>query len=204
MANASMQNPPIFRAVFAALIVTLLIACPTDAATRTSRVLGTPVYVLRGALGIFSSGMDALADEMTAHGVPAVSQPFEAWRTLTAGIVKAYRAQPYPIALVGHSWGANTILLMAYELEKQHVPVALLVFYDITDSARIPPNVKWVVNYRSTSAIGGNVTVVGGRGFAGTIDNITRPDLNHVEIDKDESLHQWTIYSIKEALGLNR
>ena len=204
MSNAIMQSLPVFRAVFMALVLSLLIAPSTDAAVRANRVPGTPVYVLRGALGIFSSGMDALAEEMTAHGVPAVSQPFENWRTLTAGIVKAYRTRPYPIALVGHSWGANTILLMAYELEKQHIPVALLVFYDITDSARIPPNVKWVLNYRSTSAIGGNVTVVGGHGFAGTIDNITRPDLNHVEIDKDKSLHQWTIYSIKEALGLHR
>ncbi len=61
---------------------------------------------------------------------------------------------------------------------------------------------KWVINYRSTSAIGGQVTVVGGRGFTGVIDNLTRPDLNHVQIDKDESLHEWTIYSIKQALGL--
>ncbi len=146
--------------------------------------------------------MDALAGEMNAHGVPAVSQPFDKWRALTAGIVKAYRTQPYPIALVGHSWGADTILLMAYELEKRHIPVALLVFYDITNSARIPPNVKWVINYRSNSATGANTKVVGGRGFTGTIDNMTRPDLNHVQIDKNESLHQWTIYSIKEALGL--
>ncbi len=204
MANATMQVRRVVRALLMALVVSLFAAPSTDAAARTSRTLGTPVYVLRGALGIFSSGMDALADQMNASGVPAVSQPFENWRILTAGIIKAYRQHPYPVALIGHSWGANTILLMAYELEKQHVPVALLVFYDVTDSARIPANVKWVVNYRSTSAIGGTVTVVGGHGFYGVIDNITRPDLNHVQIDKDESLHQWTIYSVKEALGLHR
>jgi len=204
LANATMQIRRAVRALFMALVFSLLIAPSTDAAAQTTRTLGTPIYVLRGALGIFSSGMDALADEMNDIGLPAVSQPFENWRSLTDRIVKAYRAQPYPIALVGHSWGANTILLMAYELEKQHIPVALLVFYDITNSARIPPNVKWVVNYRSTSAIGGEVKVVGGHGFSGVIDNITLPDLNHVEIDKNESLHQWTIYSIKEALGLHR
>ena len=187
-----------------ALVVSLFAAPSTDAATQTGRPLGTPVYVLRGALGVFSSGMDALADQMNASGLAAVSQPFENWRSLTAGIVKAYRAQPYPIALVGHSWGANTILLMAYELEKQHIPVALLVFYDITDSARIPPNVRWVVNYRSTSAIGGKIDVVGGRGFSGVIDNVTRPDLNHVQIDKAEDLHMHTIDAIRKVLGITR
>lgn len=197
---------PLRRAVFAlflALTVGIVIT-PADAATRTSRVLGTPVYVLRGALGIFSSGMDALAKEMNANGLPAVSKPFDKWRAYTANIVRAYEAHHYPIVLVGHSWGANTILLMAYELEKHNIPVALLVFYDITNSARIPPNVRWVVNYRSSSAIGAHTKVVGGHGFTGTIDNLTRPDLNHVQIDKDESLHRWTIYSIQQALGLRR
>ena len=160
-----------------------------------------PVYVLRGALGIFSSGMDTLADLMNANGVYAVSKPFEGWRDYTAAIVKAYKAHKYPIALVGHSWGADTILLMAYELEKRAIPVALLVFYDITNSARVPPNVRWVVNFRSNSATGANTQVVGGAGFTGTIDNITRPDLNHVEIDKQDALHRQTIAAIRRVFG---
>ena len=165
---------------------------------------GTPVYVLRGALGIFSSGMDALADEMNADGVPAVAKGFEDWRDYTATIVRAYRAHRYPVVLVGHSWGANTTLLMAHELGKHDIPVALLVFYDATASARIPPNVHWVINYRSTSAIGGDVEVIGGRGFSGIIDNVTRPDLNHVQIDKAEDLHRQTIDAIRKVLGITR
>jgi hypothetical protein len=176
-----------------------LVAAPAPAQARPA--ISMPVYVLRGALGIFSSGMDALADEMNANGIYAVSKPFDDWRNYTAAIVKAYRAHKYPIALVGHSWGANTILLMAYELEKQNIPVALLVFYDITNSARIPANVHWVINYRSNSATGADTQVVGGAGFAGTIDNVTRPELNHVEIDKQEDLHKQTIGAIHRVFG---
>jgi hypothetical protein len=200
MANATTQIRRTLHALFLALIVGF-VAAPTAAAVRAVPPPGTPVYVLRGALGIFSSGMDALADEMNAKGVPAVSGAFENWRDYVAGIVPAYRARPYPVILVGHSWGANTLLLMARELDKRAIPVALLVFYDATASARIPANVQRVINYRSTSAIGGNVQVVGGHGFSGTIDNVTRPDLNHVQIDKAEDLHRFTIDAIRKLLG---
>ena len=201
MANATMRKRSTAYALLLALAV-CLITTPITAAAQVQPTLGTPVYVLRGALGIFSSGMDGLADEMTANGVPAVSMGFENWRDYTAAIVCAYTAHRYPVVLVGHSWGANTILLMAHELGKHDIPVALLVFYDATASARIPPNVRRVINYRSTSAIGGDVEVVGGRGFTGVIDNVTRPDLNHIQIDKAEELHRQTIDATRKALGI--
>jgi hypothetical protein len=182
--------------------ILMVLAAGLAAAPALARpAISMPVYVLRGALGIFSSGMDALADEMNANGVYAVSKPFEDWRDYTATIVKAYRAHKYPIVLVGHSWGADTILLMAYELDRRGIPVALLVFYDITNSARIPPNVRWVINYRSNSATGAKTQVTGGAGFTGTIENITRPELNHFEIDKQEALHWQTIGAIRLVYG---
>jgi hypothetical protein len=199
-----MSAPIRMRRALSAVIMALaaaLVALPASAPAQTRPTISMPVYVLRGALGIFSSGMDTLADRMNANGIYAISEPFDGWRNYTAAIVKAYKAHKYPIALVGHSWGANTILLMAYELEKQDIPVALLVFYDITNSARIPPNVQWVINYRSNSATGANTQVVGGAGFTGTIDNITRADLNHVEIDKQEALHWQTIGAIRKVFG---
>jgi pimeloyl-ACP methyl ester carboxylesterase len=199
MSSAARLRPAIRAAVIALMVG--LAGVPAAGAAESRPAISMPVFVLRGALGIFSSGMDALADLMNANGVYAASKPFEGWRDYTAAIAKAYKAHKYPIALVGHSWGANTILLIAYELDKQNIPVALLVFYDITDSARVPPNVRWVINYRSTSAIGGNVQVVGGAGFTGAIDTITRPDLNHVQIDKDEALHWQTIGAIRRAFG---
>ena len=118
-----------------------------------------------------------------------------------AKMVAAYKAHPYPIILIGHSYGADTALLMAYKLRDANVRVALLVFYDLTDSGRVPSNVTHVLNFRSSSATGINVTVTGGFGFTGTIDNVTRPDLNHLNIDKAEDLHKQTIDEIAKLLG---
>ena len=103
--------------------------------------------------------------------------------------------------LIGHSYGANTALLMAYELRKMNIPVALLVFYDLTDSGKVPPNVDHVLNFRSSSSTGINVTVTGAAHFHGTIDNVTRADLNHITIDKQQDLHKQTIETIAKLFG---
>ena len=201
MASASLHLRRALSALFMVLAIGLASAPAADAAVRAHPAPGTPVFVLRGMWGIFSSGMDNLAEELNAAGVNAVSVAYDPWREYTASIVKAYRAHPYPVVLVGHSWGANTILLMAYELAKHDIPVALLVFYDITEPARIPPNVRWVINYRSDTFTRTDNNVVGGRGFTGKIDNITRHDLNHVQVDKAQDLHHQTIAVIRQVLA---
>ncbi len=160
-----------------------------------------PVYVFRGGLDIFSTGMDDIADMLNARGVNAVSENFMAWREAYADIVAAWRKRPYPIALIGHSYGANTAILMAFELAKERIPVALLVLYDATDTARVPPNVKWVLNFRSAASIGLNVTVTGTNRFAGRIDDVNVPGADHVQIDKRDDLHKRTIDAVLKALG---
>ena len=44
-------------------------------------------------------------------------------------------------------------------------------------------------------------SLAGGFGFAGTITNVTRPDLNHLNIDKAEDLHKQTIAEIAILLA---
>jgi pimeloyl-ACP methyl ester carboxylesterase len=188
-------------ALFAAFAIALA-AFPAGAAGGNGDTKA-PVYVFRGGLDIFSTGMNTLADELKAKGIPAVAENFMDWHDAIADIEKAYRARPYPIVIVGHSYGANTALLMSYELAKSGIPVALLVFYDLTDSGKAPPNVAHVLNFRSSSSTGINVTVTGGTHFAGTIDTVTRADLNHIDIDKQEDLHKRTIDVIISLLGRN-
>ncbi len=160
-----------------------------------------PIYIMRGGLNIFSTGMDVLAKELTDKGYPAISDGFMAWRAEMDKEVAAYKAHPYPIIIIGHSYGADTALLMAYKLKDANVRVALLVFYDLTDSGRVPANVDHVLNFRSSSATGINVTVTGGFGFTGTIENVTRADLNHLNVDKAEDLHAQTIDAIAKLMG---
>ena len=191
-------------AVAAAFLVAALALVPaTSSATAASaqKADTAPIYVFRGGLDIFSTGMNTLADELNAKGIAAVAENFMEWHDALAKIVAAYKAHRYPIVIVGHSYGANTALLMAYELWKAEIPVALLVFYDLTDSARVPPNVDRVLNFRSSASTGIDVTVTGATHFAGTIDSVTRPDLNHVDIDKQEDLHAQTIAAIVKAMG---
>jgi len=167
-------------------------------AARTDQV---PILIFRGGLNIFSTGMDDLAKELTKKGYPAVSDGFEGWRSYLPDIIKAYKAKPYPIVIVGHSYGANTALLMAYELQKSNIRVAMLVFYDLTDSGKVPPNVDYVLNFRSSSSTGINVSVTGATHFHGTIENVTRADLNHITIDKQEDLHEKTIEAVSKLFG---
>ena len=191
-----------FGQLVSALIAAFMIGLAANPTAAAGAKNGTtaPIYVFRGGLNIFSTGMDTLARELTAKGIPAVSDTFEDWRDDMAKVVAAYQANPYPIVIIGHSYGANSALLMAYELAKSDIPVSLLVFYDLTDTAKVPPNVDHVLNFRSSSSTGIDVTVTGGTYFAGTIENVTRPDLIHINIDKAEDLHKQTIDEIVSLL----
>jgi pimeloyl-ACP methyl ester carboxylesterase len=192
-------------AVLAAFVIVLAISAAGAAEARTAAKArpgeAPPIYVMRGGLDIFSTGMNVLAKELTAKGYPAISDGFMDWRKHMDKMVAAYREHPYPIIIIGHSYGADTALLMAYKLRELNVPVALLVFYDLTDSGKVPPNVAHVLNFRSSSSTGINVTVTGGAYFHGTITNVTRPDLNHLNIDKAEDLHKQTIKEIATLMG---
>lgn len=175
---------------------------PAGAAEAKARASDTPpIYIMRGGLNIFSTGMDVLAKELTDKGYPAVSDGFMDWRSEMAKLVEAYKARPFPIILIGHSYGAETALLMSYKLKDANVPVALLVFFDLTSSGKVPSNVAHVLNFRSSSSTGIDVTVTGGFGFSGTIENVTRPDLNHLDVDKAADLHSKTIETIASLLG---
>jgi hypothetical protein len=174
----------------------------TPAAENAASTAPTaPIYIFRGGLDIFSTGMNVLADELNKRGIKAVSENYAQWRDAFDDIVKSYRARPYPIVLVGHSFGANTSLLMSYELMKLKIPVALIALYDATDSARVPSNVRWVLNFRSGASTGANVEITGGAHFRGRIDNVTMGNLNHMEIDKREDLHKQTIDAIVTVMG---
>ena len=186
-------------AVIAVFLVALAAGQVGAAGAKSSAA--APIYVFRGGLDIFSTGMNTLAGELKAKGIPAVAENFMDWHDAFSTIVKAYQTHPYPIIIIGHSYGANAALLMAYELDKSNIPVSLLVFYDLTDSGKAPANVAHVLNFRSSSSTGINVAITGGAHFSGTIDNVTRPDLNHIDIDKAEDLHKQTIDEVVSVLG---
>src|SRR5260370_25207603 len=102
----------------------------------------THVLLLRGWFGVFSTGLDAIADTLNAKGIHAEVVGHLAWKTAADDILRG-RAQGKTdsIVLVGHSQGANNVIDMARVLEAQNVPVALLVTLAPYRQDPIPANV---------------------------------------------------------------
>jgi pimeloyl-ACP methyl ester carboxylesterase len=188
--------------VAAALFVTASALSPTyHSTTAEAASARPPVYLFRGGLDIFSTGLDDLARKLNAKGIKAVSENFTRWHGALEEVSAAYKAHRDPIVIVGHSWGADTALLMAYELGKENIPVALLILFDPTSSARVSANVRRVIDFRSSTAMGNQVTVTGTSHFTGKIDNIDVPDANHNQLEERDDLHAQAINAIRRAMS---
>ena len=187
------------------IAIVLLSGCaglfPPVASPATTAALVRPagrgvVYLLRGGFNIFSTGMDELAVKLRAQGVDARSAGHSEWREIAAEARDRYAKDKTPIILVGHSWGALAAVLIAMELEESNTPVALMILYDGTESVRIPPNVRHVINFVSATNIGIGLKATALPGFTGKIENIDEPAYNHINIDNAVPLHDLSIAAI--------
>jgi hypothetical protein len=108
------------------------------------------VYLSRGWLGIWSRGIDTLAQRATAElGLRAVSLGQPETRKLAALLRSEYTAgrATGPLVLGGHSMGADDQIRVAQELHRSGVAVDLLLLIDPNAPPVIPPNVKRCVNF---------------------------------------------------------
>jgi len=82
----------------------------------------TRVYLLRGWFGVFSTGLDNIADDLSKKGIKAETIGHLAWRSTVSEIVKAHAANASDhLVLIGHSQGANNVIDMARLLEKEKI-----------------------------------------------------------------------------------
>ncbi len=105
-----------------------------------------------------------------------------------------------PLVLVGHSQGGNNVVDMARELEKQAIPVDLLVTIAPWLQEPVPANVVRAINYYQSPGWGS--PLVADPGFKGELSNINvAGDLGilHINIDKDARV-QAAILGAIEAL----
>src|SRR4051794_29108483 len=67
------------------------------------------VYLVRGFLGIFSTGIDVMGRKASDAGVQSQVFLEVQWRELADTIVAKYKGvkDPEPLVLVGHSFGAD-------------------------------------------------------------------------------------------------
>jgi hypothetical protein len=161
----------------------------------------TRVYLLRGWFGVFSLGMDSMAEQLRAKGIKAEAIGHLEWRSAVSKIVDERGAGVTgPIALVGHSQGANNIIDMARELQKHHISVDLLITLAPWGQDPVPSNVKRAVNYYQSPGWGSPLTA--DDDFRGELTNFnieSDSGILHINIDKDPKV-QAAVISVIIAL----
>jgi pimeloyl-ACP methyl ester carboxylesterase len=122
---------------------------PIQSAQESRFVREGHVYCILGWLGIWSRGMDVIAQRVDAElGVQATSLANQEWTKLASFVRTEHEAglRPGPLILVGHSIGADDQVRVAKRLNAANVPVDLVILIDPTVPPVIPPNVKHCVN----------------------------------------------------------
>jgi hypothetical protein len=179
------------------LAAAIALMCCSQAFAGEPRVL-----LLRGWFGVFSTGMDGLADELKSKGIKAQVAGHLYWSTALKEIVRDRAAgKTGPLVLVGHSQGANNVIDMARSLEKQKIPVDLLVTLAPFMQDPIPGNVVRAVNFYQSPGWGAPLTT--DRSFHGKLSNVNVGDdwtIAHVSIDKSARIHAEIAREIVAAL----
>jgi hypothetical protein len=164
------------------IAIALLWSCAAKAETR--------VYLLRGWFGVFSTGLDGLAEELRSKGLKAEAVGHLAWRSTVSEIVKDRAAgKSGSLVLVGHSQGANNVIEMARLLEKEKIPVDLLVTLAPLLQDPVPGNVVRAINYYHSPGWG--APVLADAGFHGKLSNINLGGdvgISHIAMDKSPKI----------------
>ena len=179
-------------------VIALLYCSPARADTR--------VILLRGWFGVFSTGLDEIANALKAKGIRAEVDGHLYWRTAADDILRERaKGKTDALVLVGHSQGANNVIDMARVLEAQNVPVALLVTLAPYRQNPIPSNVMRAINYYQSTGWGAPIT--SGAGFRGRLSNIdVREDstISHVNIDKSTRVQAEVAREVEAVAAANQ
>ncbi len=112
------------------------------------------VLIIRGALTVFSLGLDTLGDELEAQGMAVEVVPAYSAASAAQEIAEAHKRRPQPIVIIGHSKGGHLAPQCAEQLAKSRIPVALVVVVDNPNAAIVPANVERCVNFYQTNWLG--------------------------------------------------
>jgi hypothetical protein len=162
-------------------------------------VSGGVVYLVRGGLNIFSTGMDEIAAKLVAKGIDAKAVPHADWQNVDEVLRERYAAEHLPIVLVGHSFGANAEIVMASDLEKSNTPIPLMILYDVTNPVKVPANVQHVIYIASSTVKNTGITVTGEPDFTGDIEKIKVPE-GHLDMDNAPRIQNATIDAILKVI----
>lgn len=157
------------------------------------------VYLMRGLMNIFSLGMDQLAATIAGRGIDATVANHAEADAVVGRIAANYRAGDRgPIILVGHSLGADAVMLMAQSLDRMGIPVALVVPFDGTASYAASKNVACVLNITQRDF----AYMRAGAGFHGKLSNVDlrgTAGIDHFTIDKSPQLQARALKAVLDA-----
>jgi hypothetical protein len=173
------------------------------------------VYLVRGLIGIFSFGMDELAEKLEAQNIRCNVYQDAQSKQLASELKRKYAAakQREPIVLIGHSLGADDVISIAHTLDEANIPVDLLVTIDAVNPRVVPKNVRTALNYYKPHALDGipalrgipvEPAVPGKMAVYNMSLTENRKDLmvqgtNHFNIDKNPRVHEDVIKQVLQV-----
>jgi len=173
----------VFGVLCAAAVLMWSGAAPADRAD-------THVFLLRGWFGVFSTGLDTLAEDLRTKGIKAETADHLAWRSILSKVIKDRAAgNSGPLVLIGHSQGGNNVIDIARVLEREKIRVDLLVTLAPFGQDPVPGNVARAINYYHSPGWGAPLTT--DAGYRGKLSNINLGGdlgLSHVAIDKSPKI----------------
>lgn len=165
-----------------AAAIALACAWSSPASATEPRVL-----LLRGWFGVFSTGLDGIADALKANGINAEVAGHLYWETAVADIIRERaEGKVRPLVLVGHSQGANNVIDMARALQAHNIQVDLLVTLAPFMQNPIPANVVHAIDFYQSPGWG--APLVPDNGFHGVLQNVDMSGdwgANHMNVDKN-------------------
>jgi hypothetical protein len=181
----------------------------------SDRPLVGNAYLLRGFLGIWSTGIDNLGKQIEASGIRAHVYQEGQWRALCAEIIRKYTnvSDPEPLVLIGHSYGADDTLKIARELQQHRINVDLIVTLDAVSPPDVPTNVRLCYNIYQSSLLDGlpffrGVALEPASPEARNLVNVNlrtaRRDLlesntDHFNIEKNAKVHREVVARLRET-----
>ena len=182
-----------------AVVAAALLRCDGAVAAETRAIL------LRGYLGLFSGGLDRLADELRTRGINVDVRKHLYWTTVVSDILRERAAGKIgTLILIGHSQGGNDAIEIARGLEVSRVPVDLLVTLDPYGQKPVPANVARAVNYYQRGGWG--LALIPEPGFRGKlVNNDLAADMtiSHFNIADNDDIHTDVLHEVDALLQAN-
>jgi len=161
------------------------------------------VYLFRGLVPVFTSGIAEIAARLRGQGIGAAVYARSDWAQLADNAAADYKSgRVRTIVLVGYSVGVGAMTDMATRLGELGVPVKLAISLDPVWSTTTPDRVVRYVNYYISSGPGRSVER--GEEFGGSLQNIDVsdiPGIGHLNIDNSEIVQGGVIREIHAAIN---